>query len=45
MTPTTHVGVSLLGLDMDEYCSLSVKVQTVSNIAVIIIGLLLGVIK
>lgn len=45
MTPTTHVGISLLGIDMDEFCNLSVKVQTVSNIAVIIIGLLLGVIK
>lgn len=45
MTPTTHVGVSLLGIDMEEFCNLSVKVQTVSNIAVIVIGLLLGVIK
>lgn len=45
MTPTTHVGVSLLGIDIEEFCNLSVKVQTVSNIAVIVIGLLLGAIK
>ncbi|MBP2057122.1 CitMHS family citrate-Mg2+:H+ or citrate-Ca2+:H+ symporter [Lactobacillus colini] len=45
LTPATIVGTSLLGIDLDNYVKLAVPVQTVSNIAVIIIGLILGVIK
>lgn len=45
LTPTTHVGTGLLNLDMDEYCKLSLKVLTVSNLLVIIIALLTGAMK
>lgn len=45
LTPTTHVGTGLLNIDTEEYCKLAVKVLTVSNLLVIAIGLVLGVIK
>lgn len=44
LTPTTHVGGSLLKMNVEEYCKLAVPVQTISNILVIIIGLVVGVI-
>lgn len=45
LTPGTHVGTSLLGIDVDEYSKLAVPIQTVSNILIIIIGLIFGVIQ
>lgn len=45
MTPTTHVGASLLDINVEEYCKLAVPVQTISNILVIIIGMALGFIQ
>lgn len=45
LTPTTHVGTGLLNIDTDEYCKLSIKVLTVSNLLVIAIGMIFGAIK
>ena len=45
MTPTTHVGTGLLDIDVEEYSKLAVPVQTISNILVIIIGMIFGVIQ
>lgn len=45
LTPGTHVGTSLLGIDTDEYAKLAVPVQTVSNLLVIAIGMIFGVIR
>lgn len=45
LTPTTLVGTTLLGIDVDEYVKEAMKVQTVSNVLVIVIGMLVGVIK
>ncbi|MFT8349447.1 SLC13 family permease [Clostridium saccharoperbutylacetonicum] len=45
LTPTTHVGASLLEMDVEEYCKLAVPVQTISNILVILIGFVFGVIR
>ncbi len=45
LTPTTLVGTTLLEIDVDDYVKEAMKVQTVSNILVIIIGMLVGVIR
>lgn len=44
LTPATVVGTTLLGIDLDDYVNLAVPVQTVTNIVVIVIGLIFGVI-
>lgn len=43
MTGGTYVGVSLAEIDMDEYVSLAVKVQSVCNVAIIVLGLITGI--
>lgn len=43
MTGGTYVGVSMAEIDMDEYVSLAVKVQSVCNAAIIVLGLLTGI--
>lgn len=45
MTPTTHIGTGLLEIDVEEYAKMAVPIQTVTNIIVIIIGMVVGVIK
>jgi len=45
MTPTTHVGTGLLKIDTEEYCKMAVPIQSLTNIAVIVIGILTGIIK
>lgn len=45
MTSSVYVGTSLLGIDVEEYCNKAVPIQTVSNILVIIIGLITGTIR
>jgi len=45
MTPTTHVGTGLLEIDTEEYCKMAVPIMTATNIVVIIIGMIFGVIK
>lgn len=45
MSATTHVGTSMLKIDVEEYCNFAVPIQTVTNILVIIIGLIFGVIQ
>lgn len=45
LTAATHVGTGLLNIDTEEYCKLSLKVQTISNLIIIIIAVLVGAIK
>ncbi|HAQ40524.1 MAG TPA: citrate transporter [Clostridiales bacterium] len=45
LTPTTLVGTTLFEIDVDDYVKEAMKVQTVSNILVIIIGMLVGVLR
>ncbi|KAA8669675.1 SLC13 family permease [Clostridium sp. HV4-5-A1G] len=45
MTPTTHIGTGLLEIDVEEYSKTAVPIQTVTNILVIIIGMIVGAIK
>lgn len=42
---STIAGTTLLDIDVDEYVKLAMPVQTVSNILVIVIGLIFGAIK
>ena len=44
LTPATIVGTTLLGVNLDDYCNLAVPIQFVSNILVILNGLIFGVI-
>ena len=44
-TATTHVGTSLLGLDVNSYCNKSMKVQFVTNIVIILTAILVGVVR
>lgn len=44
-TPTTHVGVGILGLDINDYCKKAVPLQTISNILVILIAIVFGVVR
>lgn len=44
-TATTHVGTSLLELDVTEYCNKSAVIQTVTNIAIIAIAIAVGVVR
>lgn len=44
-TATTHVGTSLLDLDVNEYCNKAAVVQTVSNIAILALAILVGAIR
>lgn len=44
-TATTHVGVSLLELDIEEYCRKGVPVMEVTNLMIIVIALCVGVIR
>lgn len=44
-TATTHVGTSLLDLDVNEYCNKAAVVQTVSNIAILVLAILVGAIR
>lgn len=43
MTGGTYVGVSMAEIDMDEYVSLAVRVQSVCNVVIIILGLITGI--
>ena len=43
-TPATHIGTSLLELDVTEYSNKSAIIQTVSNIAIIAIAIVVGVV-
>ncbi|MGG7056990.1 SLC13 family permease [Clostridium tertium] len=45
MTPTTHVGTGLLKIDIEEYSKMAVPIQTVTNILIIIIAMMFGIIK
>ena len=44
-TPTTHVGVGILGLEINDYCKKAVPLQTISNILVILIAIVFGVVR
>ena len=44
-TATTHVGTSLLDLDINEYCNKAAVIQTVSNIAILALAILVGAIR
>lgn len=44
-TAATHVGVGLLELDIDEYCKRAVPIQSICNILVILIALVVGVVR
>ena len=44
-TATTHVGTSLLDLDINEYCNKAAVIQTVSNIAILVLAILVGAIR
>lgn len=44
-TATTHVGTSLLDLDINEYCNKAAVIQTVSNIAILALAILVGAIQ
>ncbi|OAA90727.1 SLC13 family permease [Clostridium ljungdahlii] len=43
MTGGTYVGVSMAEIDMDEYVSLAVRVQSVCNVVIIVLGLITGI--
>ncbi len=42
-TAATHVGTGILGINTEEYCNESMKVQTVTNAVIILTALLTGV--
>lgn len=44
-TATTHVGTSLLDLDVNEYCNKAAVIQTVSNVAILALAILVGAIR
>ena len=44
-TATTHVGTSILDMDVNSYCNKGMKVQFVTNIVIILTGILVGVIR
>ncbi len=44
-TATTHVGTSLLDLDVTEYCNRAAAVQTVTNLVILGIAILVGVVR
>lgn len=44
-TATTHVGVGLLEIDVDEYCKEAVTVQTVTNLLILAVALVTGVVR
>ena len=43
-TATTHVGTSLLDLDVTEYCNRATVIQTVTNLLILGIALVTGVV-
>lgn len=44
-TAATHVGVGLLELDIDKYCKKAVVIQSVSNVLVILIAIVFGIVR
>lgn len=44
-TATTHVGVGLLEIDVDDYCREAVPVQTVTNLVILAAALLTGIVR
>ncbi|MCC0694591.1 SLC13 family permease [Clostridioides sp. ES-S-0048-02] len=45
LSSSTHVAMSLLDTDVDDYVKLAMPVQTVTNIIIIVVALIFGVIK
>lgn len=44
-TPTTHVGTGIMEIDTTEYCNKSAVIQGISNILIIVIALIFGVLR
>lgn len=44
MNPTTHVGASILDIDIEEYAKEAIPVQTITNLIIIAIGIVFRVI-
>lgn len=44
-TPTTHVGVGLMELDMDEYTRKAVPIMEITNLLVLAIALIVGAVR
>ncbi len=44
-TATTHVGTALMDLDMDDYCRQAVPVMEATNILILVIALMTGVVR
>lgn len=44
-TATTHVGVSLLDIDLNDYCRKGVKVMEISNLLIIALAIIIGVVR
>lgn len=43
-TPTTSIGTGILEIDTTEYCNYSMKIQTVTNLMILLVAILTGAI-